>query len=219
MAFLVEGKWESPIDCAQAFYDKFVFQSTKKAIDIFRRTVRSIDAEKHPWVEALRAEMKTQEFLAAEKDYLDNKKSRERAKNRQSTSMVASALAKTLSRGTLRTSFQLLRSGTDKVGGLAMTEISSRTSSSQSPGQEGEEHDTLDNADDDVLSDHEQQQAEDEEQDEQQQKAGSHESNEGQDPPLPAVPSGLSSTHNEMYHAALQRLLEPGDVTKKKPVL
>ncbi|KAF9093267.1 hypothetical protein BGX27_001642, partial [Mortierella sp. AM989] len=42
---------------------------------------------------------------------------------------------------------------------------------------------------------------------------------QGQDPMLPALPLGLSPTHNEMYRTALQLLLEPGDVTKKKPAL
>ncbi|KAG0275874.1 hypothetical protein BGZ95_008271 [Linnemannia exigua] len=38
------------------------------------------------------------------------------------------------------------------------------------------------------------------------------------DPPLPALPSGLSPTYNEMFRAALQLLQEPGDVSRKKPV-
>ncbi|KAF9316926.1 hypothetical protein BG003_001414 [Podila horticola] len=41
---------------------------------------------------------------------------------------------------------------------------------------------------------------------------------QGQDPPLPALPPGLSPTYNEMFRAALQLLQEPGDVTRKKPV-
>ncbi|KAF9374257.1 hypothetical protein CPC16_001399, partial [Podila verticillata] len=41
---------------------------------------------------------------------------------------------------------------------------------------------------------------------------------QGQDPPLPFLPSGLSPTYSEMFHAALQLLQEPGDVTRKKPV-
>ncbi|KAF9548698.1 hypothetical protein EC957_005937 [Mortierella hygrophila] len=40
---------------------------------------------------------------------------------------------------------------------------------------------------------------------------------QGQDPSLPALPSGLSPIYNEMFRTALQLLQEPGDVTKKKP--
>ncbi|KAG9063257.1 hypothetical protein KI688_004861 [Linnemannia hyalina] len=42
---------------------------------------------------------------------------------------------------------------------------------------------------------------------------------QGQDPSLPALPPGLSSTHSEMFGMALKLLREPGDVTKKKSVL
>ncbi|KAG0247550.1 hypothetical protein BG011_001316 [Mortierella polycephala] len=41
---------------------------------------------------------------------------------------------------------------------------------------------------------------------------------QGQNPPLPALPLGLSPIHNEMFCAALQLLQEPGDVAKKKPL-
>ncbi|KAF9899454.1 hypothetical protein EC991_008861, partial [Linnemannia zychae] len=41
---------------------------------------------------------------------------------------------------------------------------------------------------------------------------------QGQDPQLPALPPGLSLTHNEMFRLALDILSSPGDITKKKPV-
>ncbi|KAF9537311.1 hypothetical protein EC957_008486 [Mortierella hygrophila] len=214
-AFLAEGKWESLMDCAQAFYDKFSFHNAQTATDIFRRRIRSLDSMVSPWAKAFHAETETQAFRAAEREYLDTKKIKKRTRIHQSTKAVASALGNKFARGALRSSYQVLQTGRDKIAELAMTEIASTTTSAQ-PSSLAQEHE----ADNDTEVETGLATLESELPLSRAKESPFYELVEYiyKKVALPNVPSNLTPIHSEMFRLARDELNKPGDVTKKKHV-